>query len=39
MTNYIKYLVIILLLIMASDHNVLICKNIKKIKKEFKNEI
>lgn len=39
MTNYIKYLIIVLLLIMVSDHNVLNCKNIKKIKKEIKNEI
>lgn len=36
---YLRYLIIVLLLIMASDHNVLICKNIKKIKKEIKNEI
>lgn len=36
---YLRYLIIVLLLIMASDQNVLICKNIKKIKKEFKNEI
>lgn len=39
MSNYVKYLVIVLLLIMVSDHNILNCKNIKKIKKEIKNEI
>lgn len=36
---YLRYLIIVLLLIAASDQNVLICKNIKKIKKEIKNEI
>lgn len=36
---YLRYLIIVLLLIATSDQNVLICKNIKKIKKEFKNEI
>lgn len=39
MSNYIKYLIIVLLLIMASDHNFLSCKFLKKVKKEIINEI
>jgi hypothetical protein len=35
---YLRYLIIVLLLIAASDHNVLTCKSMKKIKKEFINE-
>jgi hypothetical protein len=38
MNNYLKYLLIVLLLIIASDHNFLTCKFVKKIKKEFINE-
>jgi hypothetical protein len=39
MNNYFKYLIIILLLIIASDHNFLNCKFLKKVKKEIINEI
>jgi hypothetical protein len=35
MNNYFKYLIIILLLIIASDHNFLNCKFLKKVKKEM----
>lgn len=39
MKDYLKYLIIVSLLIYASDHNVLVCNCFKKIKKEIKNEI
>jgi len=39
MSNYIKYLIIVLLLIMASDHNFLNCKFLKIVKKEIINGI
>lgn len=39
MNIYIRYFILIIIIILISDKNIFTCKNFKKIKKEIKNEI